>query len=122
MTSVKEKTGLRKERKGFRNRAGRRRFMPVNYRGLIFDLAVFVFNVFLVRLLTRRVGGLMLQTYLRDDEQAARTFFYVITAAMAAQIVGAALKRRPLQARMAARGEKASDNFGCLLILHFALM
>jgi hypothetical protein len=95
--------------------------MPVNYRGLIFDLAVFVFNVFLIRLLTRRVGRLMLLTYLEDDAQASRAFFYIITAAMAAQIVGAALKRRPLQTRLAMRGEKASDNFGCLLILHFAL-
>jgi hypothetical protein len=112
---------MRKEKTGFRKNAGRRRFLPLNLRGLLFDLAIFVFNVFLVRLLTRRVGGLMLQTYLQDNEQAARTFFYIVTAAMAAQIVGAALKRRPLQARMAARGEKASDNFGCLLILHFAL-
>src|SRR5947209_2867681 len=122
MASVKDKTGLRKEKTGFRkNKAGRRRFMPVNYRGLIFDLAVFVFNVFLVRLLTRPVGGLLALTFLNDDTQAGRTFFYIITAAMAAQIFGAALKRRPLQTRMAARGEEASDNFGCLLILHFAL-
>src|ERR1043165_2147190 len=120
MTSTGEKSSFRKKARDG-EKAGRRRFMPVNYRGLVFDLAVFIFNVFLIRLLTRRVGGLMLQTYLRDDEQAARTFFYIITAAMAAQIVGAALKRRPLQARMAARGEKTSDNFGCLLILHFAL-
>ena len=120
MTSTGEKSSFRKKAKAGEE-VGRRRFMPLNYRGLIFDLAVFLFNVFLIRLLTRRVGGLMLQTYLRDDEQAARTFFYIITAAMAAQIVGAALKRRPLQARMAARGEKTSDNFGCLLILHFAL-
>src|SRR5947199_9891301 len=103
MTGVKEKTGVRKEKAGGRNKAGRRRFMPVNYRGLIFDLAVFVFNVFLVRLLTRRVGGLMALTFLNDDTQAGRTFFYIITAAMAAQVFGAALKRRPLQARMAAR-------------------
>jgi len=120
MTSAGEKSSFRKKARA-EEKAGRRRFMPLNYRGLIFDLAVFLFNVFLIRLLTRRVGGLMLQTYLRDDEQAARTFFYIITAAMAAQIVGAALKRRPLQARMAARGEKTADNFGCLLILHFAL-
>src|SRR5205814_1586052 len=33
MASAREKAGLRKK-------AGRRRFMPVNYRGLIFDLAV----------------------------------------------------------------------------------
>src|SRR5437763_1138077 len=115
MASAREKAGLRKK-------AGRRRFMPVNYRGLIFDLAVFVFNVFLVRLLTRRVGGLMLLTFLDDDPRAAHTFFVIISAAFAAQIVGACLKRRPLQARLAARGEKAGDNFGCLLVLHFALM
>jgi hypothetical protein len=95
--------------------------VPANYRGLIFDLAIFVFNIFLIRLLTRRLGGLLKQTYLADDEHAAHTFFIIITAAMAAQIAGAILKRRPLQARLAARGEKASDNFGCLLILHFAL-
>src|SRR5947199_8254369 len=97
MTGVKEKTGVRKEKAGSGNEAGRRRFMPVNYRGLIFDLAVFVFNVFLVRLLTRRVGGLMLLTFLDDDPRAARTFFVIISAAFAAQMVGACLKRRPLQ-------------------------
>jgi len=122
MAGGKEKMGSRKEKKDFRNKAGRRGFMPVNYRGLLFDLAVFVFNVFLVRLVTRHVGGLMKLTFLADDAQAARTFFIIITAAFVAQIVGAILKRRPLQARLTARGEKASDNFGCLLILHFALM
>ena len=122
MTSGNKKAGRGKEKAAFGKTSGRRRFAPVNYRGLVFDLAVFVFNVFLIRLLTRRVGGLMKQTYLADDEQAAHTFFIIITAAFAAQIVGAILKRRPLQARLAARGEKASDNFGCLLILHFALM
>ncbi|MDQ3920060.1 MAG: hypothetical protein M3348_16465 [Acidobacteriota bacterium] len=120
MTSAGEKSSFRKKARAG-GKAGRRRFMPFNYRGLIFDLAVFVFNVFLIRLLTRRVGGLMLLTFLEDDAQAGHTFFIIITSAFAAQLVGAALKRRPLQARMAARGEKASDNFGCLLILHFAL-
>jgi hypothetical protein len=122
MTSENKKARRGKEKAAFGKTTARRRFMPVNYRGLIFDLAVFVFNVFLIRLLTRRVGGLMEQTYLADDEQAGHTFFIIITAAFAAQIVGAILKRRPLQARMAARGEKASDGFGCLLILHFSLM
>jgi hypothetical protein len=98
-----------------------RRFMPFNYRGLLFDLAVFVCNVFLVRLVTRRVGGLLVLTFLDDDAQASHTFFIIISAAFAAQIVGAALKRRPLQRRLALSGEAVSDNFGCLLILHFAL-
>jgi len=98
-----------------------RRFMPFNYRGLIFDLAVLVFNIFLVRLLTRRVGGLLTLAFLKDDEQAGREFFYVMAAACAAQLVGAWLKRRPLQRRMALRGETVAGGFGCLLILHFSL-
>ena len=121
MTGVGEKAGSRKERAALRKRVGRRPFVPANYRGLVFDLAVFVFNVFLIRLLTRRVGGLMLLAFLGDDTKAGRTLFYIITAAVAAQVVGAALKRRPLQARLAMRGEEAADGFGCLLILHFAL-
>ena len=108
-------------RRGARPEKGRRRFMPINYRGLLFDLAVFVFNVFLVRLLTRRVGGMMLRAFLNDDMQAGHTFFIIISAAFVAQIVGACLKRRPLQTRLAMRGETGSDNFGCLLILHFVL-
>jgi len=99
----------------------RRRFMPFNYRGLVFDLAVLVFNIFLVRLLTRRVGGLLALAFLKDDEQAGRQFFYVMAAACAAQLVGAWLKRRPLQRRMALRGESVAGGFGCLLILHFSL-
>ena len=108
MRSVKRKTG-------------RRRFLPLNYRGLLFDLAVFAANVFFVRLLTRRVRGLMALAFLNDDPQAGHTFFYIITAAFVAQMVGAYLKRRPLQARLAARGETGVGNFGCLLVLHFAL-
>jgi hypothetical protein len=96
--------------------------MPVNYRGILFDLAVLVCNILLVRLLTRRVGRLLSQTYLDNDDSAARTFLFVISAAFAAQLVGAWLKRRPLQARLHARGEGGVGGFfGCLLILHFAL-
>lgn len=97
------------------------RFLPVNYRGLLFDLGVFVLNVFLVRLLTRHVGRLLSQTFLADDPQAARTFLIIISAASAAQIAGAVLKRRPLQARLLARGEGVNTLLGCFLILHFAL-
>jgi hypothetical protein len=111
----------RSETGGVRAQKQRRRFMPFNYRGLVFDLAVLVFNIFLVRLLTRSVGGLMLRTYLKDEEQAGRQFFYVVAAACAAQLVGAWLKRRPLQRRMALRGESVAGGFGCLLILHFSL-
>ena len=100
---------------------GGRRFLPLNYRGLLFDLAVFVFNVFLVRLLTRHVGRLLSQSFLADDPRASRTLLYVVSAAMCLQIVGAWLKRRPLQARMQARGENVAGPFSLLLILHFAL-
>jgi hypothetical protein len=100
---------------------GRRRLLPPDYRGLIFDLAVFAFNTFLVRLVTRRVGRLLSLTYLRDDPRAARSLLLVISAASAAQLVGAWLKRRPLQARLLARGEIVPGAFGCLLILHFSL-
>lgn len=95
--------------------------MPINYRGLLFDLAVFVFNVFLVRLLTRHVGRLLSRSFLGDDAGAGRTLLVVISVASAAQIAGAWLKRRPLQARLRARGENVPSAFGCLLILHFAL-
>src|SRR5689334_23069580 len=81
---------------------GRGRFLPVNYRGLLFDLGVFVLNVFLVRLLTRHVGRLLSQSFLADDPQASRTLLIIISAASAAQILGAALKRMPLQARLLA--------------------
>lgn len=100
---------------------GRRRFLPLDYRGLVFDLVVFVFNVFLVRLVTRRVGRLLSLTYLRDDPHAARSLLYLVSAASAAQLVGAWLKRRPLQARLLTRGEDVPGAFGCLLILHFSL-
>jgi hypothetical protein len=100
---------------------GGRPFLPFNYRGLLFDLAVFVCNVFLVRVLTRHVGRLLSQTFLADDPQASRTLLYVVSAAMCAQIVGAWLKRRPLQARMRARGQEVGGAFTLLLILHFAL-
>lgn len=106
-----------------RNRQkGRRRFLPINYRGLLFDLAVFAFNVFLVRLLTRHIGRLLSLTFLSDDPQAGRTLLIVISVAFAAQLIGACLKRRPLQARLLARHEgDESSLLGCLIVLHFAL-
>jgi hypothetical protein len=100
---------------------GGRRFLPVNYRGLLFDLAVFVFNLFLIRFLTRRVGRLLSLTFLSDDPQASRKLLIVISAASAAQIIGASLKRRPLQARMLAQGNEVSGAFNLFLILHFTL-
>ncbi|MFL6333002.1 MAG: hypothetical protein ACJ754_06610 [Pyrinomonadaceae bacterium] len=100
---------------------GRRQFLPLNYRGLLFDLAIFVCNVFLVRLLTRHVGRLLSRSFLSDDPRASRTLLVVASSAMVAQIVGACLKRRPLQARMLARGEEVGGAFALLLILHFAL-
>ncbi|MFL6253908.1 MAG: hypothetical protein ACJ74T_02720 [Pyrinomonadaceae bacterium] len=100
---------------------GRRQFLPVNYRGLFFDLAVFVVNVFLIRLLTRHIGRLLSLTFLSDDPQASRTLLIIISAAFAAQLVGAWLKRRPLQARLFARQDSGASLFGCLIILHFAL-
>jgi hypothetical protein len=101
---------------------GGRRFLPANYRGLVFDLGVIVVNIFLVRLLTRHVGRLMLLSFLDNDVQAAHSFLYIILAALAAQLFGAALKRRPLQARMLARNEGDAAPFGCLMILHLCLM
>ncbi len=96
--------------------------MPVSYRGLLFDLAVFAFNVFLVRLLTRHIGRLLSSAFLADDPRAGRTLLVVISAASAAQIIGASLKRRPLQARLLARHEGGvAGPFGCLIIFHFAL-
>jgi hypothetical protein len=105
-----------------RGKTSRRRFLPLNYRGLLFDLAVFAANIFFVRLLTRRVGGLMVLAVFNDDPQAGRTFFIIITSAFVAQMAGAYLKRRPLQTRLALRGEAGESPFGCFLILHFVLM
>jgi hypothetical protein len=99
----------------------RRRFLPVNYRGLLFDLAVLVVNVFLVRFLTRHIGRLLSLTFLSDDPQASRTLLIIISAAFAAQLVGACLKRRPLQARLLAQHDSGESPFSCLIILHFAL-
>lgn len=99
----------------------KRRFFPVNYRGLLFDLAVFAFNIFLMRILTRHVGRLLSLTYLSDDPQASRNLLFVISAAFALQLVGAYFKRRPLQARLLARHESAPTAFGCLIVMHFAL-
>src|SRR5436305_692727 len=104
-------------------KSGRGRcFLPVNYRGLVFDLAVIVVNVFLARLLTRHVGRLMKLSFLSDDVQAGRTLLYIILAALAAQLVGAALKRRPLQARLLAQHAGDENPVGCLMILHLCLM
>jgi hypothetical protein len=100
---------------------GRRPFLPVNYRGLLFDLAVFVVNVFLVRLLTRHIGRLLSLTFLSDDPEASRTLLIIISTACAAQLIGACLKRRPLQARLLARHESGESPLSCLIILHFVL-
>ena len=62
---------------------GRRPFLPISFRGLLFDLAVFLCNVFLVRFTTRRVGRLLSLTYLSDDAQASRRLLYVVSAACA---------------------------------------
>ena len=95
--------------------------MPVNYRGLLFDLAVFVVNVFLIRLLTRAIGPLLSLTFLSDDPQASRTLLIITSAAFAAQLIGAGLKRRPLQARLLAQRNGGESPLSCLVILHFAL-
>jgi NADH:ubiquinone oxidoreductase subunit 6 (subunit J) len=100
---------------------GRRPFLPLNYRGLLFDLAVFVFNVFLIRFLTRHIGRLLSQSFLSDDPQASRSLLIIISVASAAQIIGASLKRRPLQARLLAQHDSGNALFGCFIILHFAL-
>lgn len=99
----------------------RRPFLPLNYRGLLFDLAVFVVNVFLIRFLTRHIGRLLSQTFLSDDPQASRTLLIIISAALAAQLIGAALKRKPLQARLLAQHDSGESPLSCLIILHFAL-
>lgn len=99
----------------------RRPFLPVNYRGLLFDLAVFAFNVFLVRLMTHYVGRLLSLSFLSDDKQAAHGLLNIVLVACAAQLVGAALKRRPLQARLLAQHDGGTSAFGCFMILHFAL-
>jgi hypothetical protein len=104
-----------------RKQKGQRRFLPVNYRGLLFDLAVFVVNVFLIRLLTRHIGRLLSQTFLSDDPQSSRTLLIIISAAFTAQLIGAWLKRRPLQARLLAQHDSDESPLGCLIILHFAL-
>ncbi len=89
---------------------------------MLFDVAVFAINVFLVRWLTRHVGRLLASTFLADDPQSTRALFYIITAVFVAQIVGAWLKRRPLQARLLARrGGDGEDAVGCLILLHFCL-
>ncbi|HZT59896.1 MAG TPA: hypothetical protein VFA21_14895 [Pyrinomonadaceae bacterium] len=99
-----------------------KRFLPLNYRGIIFDLAILACNIFLARFLTRYIGRLLVLSFLKDDVQAAHTFLYIILTALAAQAVGAALKRRPLQARLLARHEDDRGPFGCLMILHLCLM
>ena len=102
---------------------GVRRFLPTNYRGIVFDLAIFACNIFLARFLTRHIGRLLALSFLSDDLQAARTLLYIVLAALAAQTVGAVLKRRPLQVRLLARHEgDAGSPFGCLMILHLCLM
>lgn len=98
-----------------------RRFLPVNYRGLLFDLAVFIFNLFLIRFLTRYVGRLLSLTFLSDDPRASRTLLVIISTASAAQVIGACLKRRPLQARLLAQRNEVNSSFGLFIILHFAL-
>jgi hypothetical protein len=103
------------------DRKGRRQFLPPNYRGLLFDLAVLVCNIFLIRFLTRRIGRLLSSSFLADDAQSSRTLLIVISLALAAQVIGAFFKRRPLQARMMARGEEVGGVFFLLLILHFTL-
>jgi hypothetical protein len=100
---------------------GRRPFLPLNYRGLLFDLAVFVFNVFLIRFLTRYIGRLLSLTFINDDPQASRSLLIIISVASAAQIIGASLKRRPLQARLLAQHDSGENPLSCLIILHFAL-
>ncbi len=68
------------------------------------------------------MGHLLSRTYLADDPQAARILLILFGAASFAQILGAALKRRPLQARLLAKGDGFHGIFGLFLILHFALM
>jgi hypothetical protein len=100
---------------------GRSRFMPYNYRGVLFDLAVFAINVFLVRFLTRHIGSLLSDSFLSNDPQASHTLLIIISAAFTAQLIGACLKRRPLQARLLAQRDSGDSPLGCLLVLHFAL-
>jgi NADH:ubiquinone oxidoreductase subunit 6 (subunit J) len=95
--------------------------MPANYRGLLFDLAVLAGNIFLVRFMTRHIGRLLSLTFLSNDPQASRTLLIIISVAFAAQLIGAYLKRRPLQARLLARHDSGDSPLGCLIVLHLAL-
>src|SRR5687767_2015893 len=111
---------------------------------LLLDAGVVVTNVFLVGYLSRELGALVRRAWLEDDAESARLLGLALFATFVAQMVGAALKRRPMHARLAARkgvrdegaggkrrawarlgGRDAPARypqfFGALLFLHFVL-
>ena len=98
-----------------------RRFLPFHRRGMMLDLSVFLFNLYLLRFSMRGMGSLLSRTYLADDPHAARTLLIVISVALVAQIIGSIFKRRSLQARLLAEGQGFPGIFALFLILHFAL-
>lgn len=95
---------------------------PVNRRGQILDLLVFLANLFLLgpfaRLLRRLGAG-----FTANDDAAARTLAMIVLTAFVSYMLGAMLKRAPLHARV-----KSLPNpgyAGCLFVgwvsLHLTL-
>ena len=104
---------------------------------LLLDAAVILTNFFLIGYLSREMGVIARRFWLGDETEAGRLLGLALLATFIAQMGGAALKRRPMHARLSAEEETAKKKwrrlhaeaaptrykifFGLLLFMHFVL-
>ena len=104
---------------------------------LLLDAAVILTNFFLIGYLSREMGRVTTLFWVEEETEVGRPLGLALLAAFIAQMVGAALKRRPMHARLRAAREGAKKEgmgrhfeaaparhkifFGLLLFLHFVL-
>jgi hypothetical protein len=94
-------------------------FLPPNLHGIFFDLAIFVFNIFLIRQLSTRVSGLIGSA--AEEEKSAMIGLWILAAVIVLlRFSGLYFKRRPLQARLNRKTE--SSMLGCFGLFNFGLM
>ena len=94
-------------------------FLPPNVNGLVFDIAILLINIFLIRQLSSRFLALIRSAF-QDEKSASLTLPVLAAIVLLLRLLGLYFKRRPLQARLNRKTEGSA--LGCLGFFNFGLM